>query len=359
MDWIASNQQSLLAFLPELYLSAAAIAFLALRAKRGVITALGVLAFVIYALLSWKQWHQGTQSSLFAGMIAIDSFAIFFKFFFAGIGAVNVILLGRSWELRDARLSEIVAFLLAITVGLSMMAASTDMLMMILSIELVSVLSYVMVAFRRNSERSSEAGLKYLLYGAMASGVMVFGLSFMFGLVGSTALQDVAAFFQNLEGISLAPIIGFSLLCVMIGIGYKIATFPSHMWCPDVYEGAPMPVTMFLSVAPKAAGFAMIIRFLYGVFNNGEGGAIEIYEFMHWTEVLSIIAIITMTLGNLAALAQPNLKRLMAYSSIAHGRLLADWRNNIFHCGCSSRTFLLNCLLFYEFWGIFDYLGRC
>jgi NADH-quinone oxidoreductase subunit N len=141
-------------------------------------------------------------------------------------------------------------------------------------------------------------------------------------MTGSTDLPAIASYFANLKGISDAPVLLFSLLCIMIGFGYKIAAFPTQMWCPDVYEGAALPITAFLSVGPKAAGFAMALRFFFVAFGIRAGEGVPIFEFINWHLVLALIAAVTMTFGNLAALPQRNLKRLMAYSSIAHAGYL-------------------------------------
>lgn len=323
-DWILSNRASLQFFLPETILAAGAMGLLLIEAFCG----LSRTKAVLLALLGFGA-YLGTSAGLlsetaptaFAGMVSVDAWSVYFKVFFGFVGILVTLLISENRDLRAYGLAEIYAFLMAVTLGLSMMAAATDLLMMILSIEMVSVVSYVLVGFRKRSRASSEAGLKYLLFGAVASGAMAYGLSFLFGLVGSSSLADIRAYFQALQGIETAPIVLFALLTVMVGIGYKIATFPAHMWCPDVYEGAPLPVTAFLSVAPKAAGFAMLGRFMFAVFAQ-EGQVTQLLDFIHWPTVLSLIAILTMTLGNLGALLQENLKRLMAYSSIAHAGYL-------------------------------------
>lgn len=327
MNWIVENRQSLQAFLPEFILIGASLFTLLIgafeRKARNSVVGITVLALVAYIVLSFELLSSDmVGKTIFAGMVSIDSFAIFFKIFFGLVSLLTVTFVIRSNELADYGLSEVMSFLLALTLGMSMMAASTDLLMMFLSLEMVSVLSYILVGYKKHNRSSSEAGLKYILYGAVASGVMVFGFSYLFGLTGSTDLGQIALYFQNLKGIGIAPVLLFSLLCVMLGLGYKIATFPSQMWCPDVYEGAPLPVTTFLSVGPKAAGFALTIRFFFSAFHIQEGQGVEILQFIHWGPVLAFLAAVTMTLGNLAALPQRNLKRLMAYSSIAHAGYL-------------------------------------
>ena len=324
MNWIVSNRLSLHLLLPETILGAGAILTLLIEAYKGFsrkgAMLWSVLVFGLYLAAS-TQLTFAPSSDAFAGMIAVDALAVFFKVFFGVVAILVSLLVYENKDLRETGLAEIFAALMVVTIGLSMMASASDLLMMILSIEMVSVLSYVLVGFRKQNRASSEAGLKYLLYGAVASGIMAFGLSFIFGLVGSSSLSDIRDYFHALNGIETAPIVLFALLTVMVGIGYKISTFPAHMWCPDVYEGAPLAVTTFLSVAPKAAGFAMLARFTLTPFVQ-DAEVTQLLSFVRWPWVLSLLAILTMTLGNLGALAQTNLKRLMAYSSIAHAGYL-------------------------------------
>ena len=325
MNWIVSNRQSFSLFLPEMLLIGVSILVLLHGAffsgVRKFAVALGLLGVFGYIALSIQLLNLPSAMPLFSGAIAVDPFAVFFKIFFGFVTAITMILVYRSQEFQGYSLSEVVGFLLALTVGMSMMAASTDLIMMFLSLEMVSVLSYILVGYKKHSRVSAEAGLKYILYGAVASGVMMFGFSYLYGLAGSTDLQDVAATVRT-ASISSAPILFFALLCVLTGFGFKIATFPTQMWCPDVYEGAALPVTAFLSVGPKAAGFALMIRFFYTLYGFGGSEVAQIFDFIHWGTLVAILAALTMTVGNLAAIGQHNIKRLMAYSSIAHAGYL-------------------------------------
>lgn len=326
MDWLAHNQQSVGAFIPELILVGGALTALLLGAfrpkARGAAIGIGILALAAYIPMAAKLFGQPETENLFSGMITADPFAVFFKIFFGVVTLTTIVFVSKSNEFKNYSFGEIIGFLLALTLGMSMMAASTDILMMYLSLEMVSVLSYIMVGYKMRSRVSSEAGLKYIIYGAFSSGIMIFGLSYIFGLVGSTQLADIALYFKGLKGISHAPVILFALLCTMMGLGFKIATFPTQMWCPDVYEGAALPVTAFLSVGPKAAGFAMTVRFFVTAFSVQDGRGTELFHFIHWELVIAVLAAATMTIGNLAAIPQRNLKRLMAYSSIAHAGYL-------------------------------------
>jgi NADH-quinone oxidoreductase subunit N len=198
-----------------------------------------------------------------------------------------------------------------------LMASATDLLVAFLSLETVSIMSYILSGFKRRDRKSSEASLKYVIYGGVASGVMLYGMSFLYGLAGSTSVTAVQVAAMNTP--STAMVVLAVVLC-LAGFGYKIASVPFHMWCPDVYEGAPTPVTAFLSVGPKAAGFALLIRFFTGAVPATLGSGASTTS--PWPLLLGIIACATMTLGNLAALQQTNLKRLFAYSSIAHAGYL-------------------------------------
>lgn len=322
MSWILNNQASLPLFLPELVLIGGALLTLLLgafapKAKRLV---LGLTIGILVAFIGFSAMllSPSAYGSLFSGAILLDPFAIFFKLFFGVVSLITLLLVVQSRELLGYEWAELGAFLLATTLGMSMMAASNDLLMIFLSLEMVSILSYVLVGYRAKNRASSEAGLKYILYGAVASGIMIFGFSYLFGMVGSTDLGDLARYFRTVEGVREAPLVLFSLLAVLMGLGYKMATFPSQMWCPDVYEGAPLPITTFLSVGPKAAGFALTIRFFFTLFSIEDGRGVEIFEYLQGGTLFAVLAAVTMTIGNLAAIPQRNLKRLMAYSSIAH-----------------------------------------
>jgi NADH-quinone oxidoreductase subunit N len=207
-----------------------------------------------------------------------------------------------------------------------LMASAKDLLMAYLAIELVSMTSYVLAGFRKGDRRAAEASLKYVIYGGVASGVMLFGMSYLYGLLRTTDLSEMAFRIQGLAATGLpAAATKLTLVVAMVfvtaGIGYKVASVPWHMWCPDVYEGAPTPFTAFLSVGPKAAGFALALRFFYGALSGSSGvaGALPVaVASVPWPAIIGVMAAVTMTLGNLTALSQTNLKRLLAYSSIAH-----------------------------------------
>ncbi|MFG0314954.1 MAG: NADH-quinone oxidoreductase subunit N, partial [Phycisphaerales bacterium] len=192
-----------------------------------------------------------------------------------------------------------------------------DLVMLALTIELVSITSYVMAGFARFSLRSSEAAMKYVLWGSVSSGVMFYGISLFYGLTGATGYEAIRDGLAASSGSEVTILV--AILFVMAGIGYKISAVPFHFWTPDVYEGAPTPVTALFAAGPKAAGFALMIRFFYTTLVGCDGGAVvQVLRDVQWDMVLAILSAVTMTWGNLAAMRQENVKRLLAYSSIAH-----------------------------------------
>jgi NADH-quinone oxidoreductase subunit N len=253
------------------------------------------------------------------GMSVVDNFAVFFKMLIAltGILIAAMSLMSREVKERSRRNGEYFSLLLALSLGMFLMPASTDLIMMYISLELVSITSYIMSGFMKDSHRSTEASMKYVLYGAFSSGLMIYGFSILYGLTGTT---NIVAMSQVLAtGIQAGTINQIALWTALIlslaGFGYKISAAPFHFWTPDVYEGAPIPVTALLSVASKAGGFGLLMRFLLFAIPVNPKTMLPLVD---WTIVIAIMAAITMTLGNFAALRQSNLKRLLAYSTIAH-----------------------------------------
>ena len=321
------NIDSLLYFSPEILLVifAVAVIILDLVVKNRESAAVAYLALVgclcTFAAVLFTHFSFGDEGpvSLFLGMIRLDAFSTFFKILLLLATAATILFSLRSEEL-DARLKgEYYALLLAITLGMFLMASSTNLLMIFISLETVSLTSYILAGFLTHSPRSSEAAFKYITYGAVASGTMLFGLSLLFGMTGTGDLGQISGRLPELLAAGdITPLaVLIAITFVLAGIGYKIASVPFHMWSPDVYEGAPIPITAFLSVASKSAGFALFIRFFYSGFGNT-----ELMQAVDWPLMLAIVSALTMTVGNLAALPQQNVKRLLAYSSIAHGGYL-------------------------------------
>ncbi len=318
-------QRSLPRFGPELILTAALLLVvlvdasgIALRNGFGkLLTVLGLVAALIACPPLARPEAAGP---LFSGMLHIDAMGVFFKVLL--IGASLLLLLSftfkNSRELFGLGQGEFYALLLALTLSNLLLAASNDTVMLYLALEMVSITSYVMVAYMKGDRMSNEASLKYVLFGAVSTGAMLYGLSLLFGLTGATEFGKIQeALLTGLSDQNRFAAYAITLL-VFSGFAFKTAVAPLHFWCPDVYEGAPTPVTALLSVAPKAAGFAVMLRFFYGTLSTPLGGPLELVGTLDWPAMLTVISILTMTVGNVAALTQTNMKRLLAYSSIAH-----------------------------------------
>ncbi len=275
------------------------------------------LAACISPAVSLGEIYHADPRPLFLGMLAIDSFANFFKLFFL-LGAIPIVFLSYlSKELEDVRMGEYYGLLLSAVLGGMLMAGSNHLLMAFMSLELLSIASYVLVGYMKMQRRSAEASLKYIIYGSVAAGVMGYGLSLFYGLTGTGDLQALGSVMASLEGPNPAQLrvtVTIALLLTFAGLAYKMATIPMHFWCPDVYEGAPTTITAFLSVGSKAAGFALTLRFLDALKLLDPVLAARV----NWPFIMIVISVLTMSLGNFAALWQNNLKRMLAYSSIAH-----------------------------------------
>ena len=270
-----------------------------------VAPAIAALGLVVFIAISTRLAMRPAPSEL-SESIAVDGLAVFFKVAF-GVTLLLVIMSSVHYfrHIPVGR-GELYGLLLLITIGLSFLAASTDLVMIYMCLELVSIGSYVLAGYLKTDPRSNEAALKYFLFGAVCSAVMLYGLSLLYGVSGSTNILEIR---EALVGAPRA--ISLVALCmVLVGFGFKISMVPFHAWAPDVYEGAPTPVTAFFSVAPKIAGFAVLIR----VLQSGIPDALT----TNWVGILSVLCAATMTVGNLGALRQTNIKRMLAYSSIAH-----------------------------------------
>ncbi len=256
--------------------------------------------------------HSQTPQMLFEGMIVRDPFSDFWKILFLIAAASCGILASSSRETlspqRDST-AEFYALMLASTVGLFVMVSAHDLLIAYVGLEFVSILGFVLVGYKKHNRGSSEAALKYAVYSGVASSVMLYGFSLLYGMATTTSFTGLGMFpFAEVS----PDVLIIAIIFVLAGFGYKMAVVPFHQWCPDVYQGAPTLVTAFLSVAPKAAGFALLTRFVWKVLMP------DMMPDSLWLIVFGIVAMVTMTIGNLMALVQTNIKRLLAYSSIAH-----------------------------------------
>ena len=282
---------------------------------------MALLGFAIAGIYVFKQF--GVSAMVFSGMYAVDPFSSFFKVIFLITGVLIVLFSMQSHELKvtSTKYSEYFSLIISLTIGAFFMAGSTNFLMMYLSLELVSISSYILSGFTKENARADEASLKYVIYGAFSSGLMLYGISILYGLTGET---NIYAFNQALAAGGAPRItVLVAIILMLVGLGYKISAVPFHFWTPDVYEGAPITVTAFLSVTSKAEGFAMLIRFFKIAFIDVNAqpvvaGMWEIFKGFNWTDIIAVLSVLTMTVGNLVAIWQSNMKRLLAYSSIAH-----------------------------------------
>jgi NADH-quinone oxidoreductase subunit N len=272
------------------------------RRNAGWLTAGGLLAIMVVSLFAGRP---GEPAIVFGGMLRYDWLGFFFKMMFI-FGAAITALFMMDHETLGKR-GESYILLVAATLGMCLMAAAADLIMLYLAIETTSIPLYVLAGFMLSDERSTEAGFKYLLYGALTSTIMLYGFSLLFGFAGTTNLYELAS--MGVAGqLPVGVALGLVVL-IVVGLGFKVSIVPFHFWAPDVYMGAPTPVAGFLSTASKAAGFAVLTRLFIVVFPDIA---------YNWASILAVLAAITMTLGNLVALKQSNIKRLLAYSSVAH-----------------------------------------
>lgn len=253
-------------------------------------------------------------------LLSVDNFSAFFKVIILITTLFIVLFSVSSKEIKSCsdRLGEYYSLIFGMMLGMFFLISANDLILIYLSMELLSLSSYVLAGFVKNSIRNSEASLKYIIYGGVSSGIMLFGISILFGISGSTNLFEINSMLKFTSTLDITFII--AIIMIVAGFGFKISAAPFHFWTPDVYEGAPITITAYLSVASKAAGFAVLIRFIKTTFFDGiiQGGYWSLLQLVDWQSIIIVLSIITMTLGNFAALWQDNLKRMLAYSSIAH-----------------------------------------
>ena len=248
-----------------------------------------------------------SREAIFMGMITPDGFAQFFRLFAAMVGFMVVLM---SWDYKALPrdfIAEYLGLFLLMLSGVMFLAAATNLLLVFLALEFVSLTSYLLVGFLRDNPRSKEASLKYFLFGAVCTAVLLYGFSLLYGLTGSLDLPVIAGVLAQRQN---SPITALIMLFLLAGFGFKIAMAPFHAWVPDTYEGAPTPITAFLSVGSKAAGFSVLLRVFYTIFPM-----LDYHQY--WMIVVGVLAAVTMTLANVIACSQYNLKRLLGYSSIA------------------------------------------
>ncbi len=267
------------------------------------VTALLGIAFSGFSL--WQL--QDKQEHAFGGLVVVDPFFIFFSFIFLLAAAVVILMSIRYLEIEDEHEGEYYALVLFATVGMMFLASGVDLITLFVGLELMAISFYLLTGFLRRDRRSAEAAIKYFLLGTFSTGILAYGFSLLYGITASTSLYRVGEAVR-MRGLN-DPIVFLAMVAVAAGLFFKIAAVPFHQWAPDAYEGAPTPITAFISVGSKAASFALLLRiFLVSL------GPVR----AHWEMLLAVVAVATMTIGNLAAIGQTNVKRLLAYSSIGH-----------------------------------------
>ena len=278
----------------------------------GWLSIAGLIAVIVVSI--FMLWDH--DESLYNGLLAIDAFSLWFKVLFMGIG---VFIILSSMDFVNEHLEhkgEYYGILLFSILGMNVMAQSRELLTAYIALELLSFSLYVLAAYAKDSAKSNEGGLKYIIVGAFSSTVLLYGVSMVYGVLGVTKFEEIAVGLAAASEVSPSLWVGVAL--ILVGLGFKVAAVPFHMWAPDVYEGAPYPITAYLSIGSKAAAFALVLRLV------AEGFVPVGDRWEQWQLVIAVLAAVTMIVGNLVALAQRNLKRLLAYSSIGHsGFILA------------------------------------
>lgn len=319
---ISNLQSSINYFVPELVLVLtllililADLIFRRFRFINAYISLIGFIVAGIFLILQPRNWIG------FFDSFVTDEFSFFFKIIILATNILVVLMSLESRELieKERNLGEFYTFLVGMTFGMFLVTGATNLILIYLAIETMSVSSYILAGYTKEIKRASEASLKYVIFGAVSSGLMIYGISLLFGLTGSLNLIEIRDYLATNKVDTLAFFV--SSLLILSGFAYKISAVPFHFWTPDVYEGAPITITAYLSVASKAAGFAVLIRFLklgLTVPTEVVSSIWTMVSNIDWTIILAILSVLTMTLGNIVALWQNNLKRLLAYSSIAH-----------------------------------------
>ncbi|PJF25871.1 MAG: NADH-quinone oxidoreductase subunit N, partial [Phototrophicales bacterium] len=287
------------------------------RRNLALVTFFGLIATAALYLILWFPVPIGTavaglgvqEGNYWGGMLRHDALAQIFKVIVLVAGALTALIASGSTGV--GRKGEFYLIIIVSSLGGVLLAGAADLIMIFLALETVTIPLYVLAAFRRDDHRSSESGMKYFLFGSFASAVMLYGFSLLYGFTGQTSITAIAEYLGSEQfNANIVPVL-IAMVLIVVGFGFKIGAVPFHFWTPDVYEGAPTPVTAFLSVASKAASFAVIARFFIAVFPEGLVlNGQEIASF--WVQLASVLAVVSMTLGNVVALAQKNIKRLLA-----------------------------------------------
>ena len=296
---------------PELILSLTAMGLLILnvmakKGAKGAIPYLSLAGIVLALLFCFTLW--GKSAYAFNRMVVLDNYSLFFKMIFLITAGLTVLMSIRFLREEEFEYGEYYILVLFAAVGMMFMASAADLIIIFLGLETFSLALYVLTGFFRTQPKSNESSLKYFLLGAFSTGFLLYGIALIYGATGTTNLKGIYEFVRKIH-LFTDPLLLIGMGLLVVGFGFKVASVPFHMWTPDVYEGAPTSITAFMSVGPKAAGFAAFLRvFLYALSSLQT----------NWVWILWVLAVLTMTLGNVVAIAQRNIKRMLAYSSIAH-----------------------------------------
>ncbi|GLI37837.1 NADH-quinone oxidoreductase subunit N [Geobacter hydrogenophilus] len=312
METIAIPAINFAPIMPEVILSIFAMVLLLVnvfvpsehKAYLGYLSLVGLIVAGFTLIGGW-----GVPLSAFNDSVVRDNFSIFFKGIFLLTVGMSILISDQYFKREECNLGELYPLLLFATVGMMLMASGTDLMTIFLGLEVLSVSLYILAGFNRANVKSNEAGLKYFLLGAFSTGFLLYGMALTYGATGTTRVVKIAEYVSQNGVVAQNPMFVIGMLLMAVGFSFKIAAAPFHMWTPDVYEGAPTPMTAFMSAGPKAAGFAAFMRVAIIAFPSLKAD---------WSDLLWILAVLTMTIGNLIALNQDNIKRMLAYSSIAH-----------------------------------------
>jgi NADH-quinone oxidoreductase subunit N len=312
MDMISIPAVNMTPILPEIFLSVLAMALLLINVfapggQKSYLAYISFFGIAVASVLVGSEWGNHVES--FGGSVVLDNFATFFKMIFLVAAGLAVLISDRYMEREECNHGELYPLILFAVVGMMLMASGTDLMTIFLGLEVMSVALYVLAGFNRANKKSNEAGLKYFLLGAFSTGFLLYGMALIYGATGTTRLYKIATVIGQMTLPSANLMLVAGMFLMMTGFAFKIAAAPFHMWTPDVYEGAPTPMTAFMSAGPKAAGFAALMRLFLLALPTLQ---------VEWSQVLWVLAVLTMTVGNITALRQDNIKRVLAYSSIAH-----------------------------------------
>ena len=307
--------------------------------KKELVAVVGIVGTIVALYGTYKLYGFYEPQLAFGGMFVLDGYSNFFKLIFYLNVILTICISVKYMDIEKSSYGEYYALLMFATTGMMIMASAADLIVLYLGLELMALSTYILVGITRRQRRSNEAALKYFFLGAFSSAFLLYGISLTYGLTGTTNLKEIAVALETLNLIG-SPIMYLGLIFLIVAFGFKIALVPFHMWAPDVYEGAPTSITAFMSVGPKAAGFAVMGRVLFDAFAGMQ---------VQWASILIPIALLTIAVGSIIALSQTNIKRMLAYSSIAHAGYMLLGIVSGTHEGLTST---INYLMIYLFMNI-------